>query len=360
MTQDSGLRTNYALLMFPSYNIGDEIQSVAASRFIPRIDEYISREELDSFRPAEPKKFKLILNSWYMHNPEHFPPSEFIDPLLISMHFSPAVRDFMFSRAENVNYLKQHGPVGCRDIDTMNFLLSKGIPAYYSGCLTLTLTENKLVRSAEDRGYVLCVSVPANVVDYVKKNTDKPVYSITKDVNPYVEILDRLVLAKIYLYVYHNASAVITPNLHTTLPCLAFNTPVCLLRQENEDGRFSGLAELANNCTLAEFLAGAYDVNNPPKNPQKFTDLRDALVQTCREFTGYDSGKPTFEDDYRPNPLTMIQMMQHHPEGVKRALWELNGKTLLKAAAVKLWHKIFKPVSISSKIYEHNYYYKYL
>lgn len=35
---------NYGLMIYTTTNIGDEIQSIAASRFLPSIDEYISRE----------------------------------------------------------------------------------------------------------------------------------------------------------------------------------------------------------------------------------------------------------------------------------------------------------------------------
>ena len=348
-------------MKYMSLNIGDEIQSIAAKRFLPHIDDYVFRERLNSFRTAsafksEPvQKFKIILNGWYMHVPQNFPPSIAIEPLLISMHFDKNIRRFILNKAENVNYLKEHGPVGCRDIDTMNFLLEHGIPAYHSGCLTLTLTENKIIKASANRDYVLCVDVPDEVIIYVKSKTNKPVYALSKIVNPYVESIERLELAKIYLYMYHNASAVITSNLHTALPCLAMNTSVCLLNNDDRE-RFSGLEELVNHYPQSDFLAGAYDINNPPENPRDFIAFRDSLINTCRNFTGYDSGKPTLDDKYTPDIISMLHMLQYDYRSMKRAAWFLKGRDLLKAVILKLRDKFFLS-AISSKTPKHTYEY---
>ena len=49
---------SYGLLSYSSVNIGDEIQSVAQSRFLPRIDEYVQRETIGRFVPKFNKKRK--------------------------------------------------------------------------------------------------------------------------------------------------------------------------------------------------------------------------------------------------------------------------------------------------------------
>ena len=358
---DAEMETKYALMKYRAINIGDEIQSVAASRFLPRIDDYVFREELDSFRTDSQEKYKVILNGWYMHHPKHFPPSKTIDPLLISMHFSKSARNAISASKDSIEYLREHGPVGCRDRDTMRFLLDKGIPAYHSACMTLTLTENKTLKASQGGGYVLCVDVNDDIVELVRRMADKPVYRLTKRVNPFVESLDRLELAKVYLYMYHNASAVVTTNLHTALPCLSFNTPVCLIDGEKEDARFDGLNCLVNHCSLSEFMSGNfYDVNNPLANPDSFTKFRDSLTETCRKFTGYDSEAPTFDDNYKPDVMKMLQMLQHSDEGRNRAVWWVNMKNILRALVVKTYHKIFRPDCEVIRAYEYNYSDRYL
>lgn len=67
-------------------NLGDEIQSIAASCFLPYIDKFIDREKLAEFKSEE--KVKLIMNGWYIHDVEQWPPSSDIEPLLVSMHFT--------------------------------------------------------------------------------------------------------------------------------------------------------------------------------------------------------------------------------------------------------------------------------
>ena len=40
---------------------------------------------------------------------------------------------------EAQDYLREHGPVGCRDWNTVYLLLSAGIDAFFTGCLSTTV-----------------------------------------------------------------------------------------------------------------------------------------------------------------------------------------------------------------------------
>lgn len=62
----------HALYKATATNIGEEIQSVAAKRFLPSVDYYIVKEQLGKFCSKE--KTKLIMNAWYMERTENFPP----------------------------------------------------------------------------------------------------------------------------------------------------------------------------------------------------------------------------------------------------------------------------------------------
>ena len=137
----------FGLLSYHTSNLGDFIQSLAAYRFLPKVDRYIDREALDDAGPIEGKPVKLIMNGWFCHRPDRWPPSPFINPLLISVHItnnpepgSEMRARELFARSPQVlRYLQEHGPVGARDHDTLAWLRSFGIDTYYSGCLTLTL-----------------------------------------------------------------------------------------------------------------------------------------------------------------------------------------------------------------------------
>ena len=116
-------------------NIGDYIQSLAAAQYMPQIDEYYDKTADDSGVDI----VKMIMNGWFIWQPDKFPISERIIPLPISIHLSPVSSEKLLSIPNVLDWFKKHEPIGCRDKDTEKLLLSKGIDSYFSGCLTLTL-----------------------------------------------------------------------------------------------------------------------------------------------------------------------------------------------------------------------------
>lgn len=79
----------YGLLYYKDTdNIGDDIQTYAQKRFLPRIDYLIDREKIGMFIPEKKELVSVIMNGWYLHNKVAWPPSPYINPLLISMHFT--------------------------------------------------------------------------------------------------------------------------------------------------------------------------------------------------------------------------------------------------------------------------------
>jgi hypothetical protein len=120
-------------------NIGDYVQSLASMTFFDEINDYVDKEKISEYK-SKSGKIKVIMNGWYMVYPENWPPSGDIIPLLISMHISPTYASRMFY-SSGIEYLKQYGPVGCRDKGTVELLQQYNIPCYFSGCLTLTLGE---------------------------------------------------------------------------------------------------------------------------------------------------------------------------------------------------------------------------
>lgn len=128
---------NYGLLAYsPTLNLGDHVQSIAARRFLPRVDRVVERERLHDAADAGP--LKVIMNGWWMHRPEHWPPPPNIVPLFVSFHVTTgAAREAMLGE-RSLAYLRKHAPIGCRDTSTTRWLRDAGVDAYYSGCLTMT------------------------------------------------------------------------------------------------------------------------------------------------------------------------------------------------------------------------------
>ncbi len=125
-------------------NIGDYMQSLAAMQFLPEDYVYVEKEKVSHFKYDDP--IKVIMNGWYMWHPENWPPKEKnLIPLLTSMHFTPITVKEMLNNGGK-EYLTTHGPVGCRDTNSVELLKKEGIDCFFSGCLTLTLGKKYLFK----------------------------------------------------------------------------------------------------------------------------------------------------------------------------------------------------------------------
>lgn len=87
-------------------NIGDYVQAVATRQFIDHIDEYIEQEEVNMYYPADGEKIRLVMNGWFQWRAKNWPPSEYILPLLISMHISPLKAQELL-KPEGIAFLKK-------------------------------------------------------------------------------------------------------------------------------------------------------------------------------------------------------------------------------------------------------------
>lgn len=304
-----------------SRNFGDQIQSLAAKQFLPKVDEYLDRDFLTEYNSDQ--NIKLIMNGWFMAEPENWPPPEAIKPLLISFHIS---HDYnantrLFSE-EAIAFYKQNGPVGCRDYYTLELMKSKCIDAYYSGCLTLTLRSEYSELPKTDDIYLVDIlyKVGSSSTDWFGKF--KRNWILKKIIPKYIldkaEIIiqdapknsseeDKIQIAESTLKKYATAKLVITSRIHCALPCIALNTPVIFIDgglDENTDTtRLQGIVEYFNAYSVAEvsteykgFLKELFankEFQNPlnidwdalPENPQTHHNIVEKLRATCAEFT---------------------------------------------------------------------------
>ena len=328
----------YGLLQTSSINIGDEIQCLAATRFIPKVDVYVHRENTKNFWYDEP--VKVIMNHYWLHKKNTFPPSSSIEPLYVSFHLKYTLRNRSFLKGEVFDHFKKNEPIGCRDQGTADFLQSAGINAYFSGCLTTTLLPNTKLKHKFFDDYILCVDVPEDVVETIKQRTEKKVLSISRHQNVCFNTEDRFKLAKYTLFLYHNAYCVVTIALHAAIPSTAFGTPVCVLEYEDKErsSRFDGLEGLFNWVKISDFINDeySYDINNPPRNPEKYKEFAEPLAKRCERFTGYDSNASIFEDDYNPI-YDMATIMRQNKDSENKVLWFVKQSELLKTFLLRFF-----------------------
>lgn len=287
--------TKFALYRYTTENIGDDIQSIAARRFLPRVDYLIDRDRVGEWKNDNPHEVvKLITNGWYMHQPYSWPITDpTIDPLYISMYVEQydqdAVKNFL-SRKSRLNF-KKFGKIGARDKNTHSFFAKHNIDSYVSRCITLTMQADKTIKKQD---FVLLVDVHKEVYDFVRRSTKRNVLYLTNAVDPLLSQEQRDELAEMHLRLYQSAHCVITERLHAALPSLALGTPVLLLKKKDPVGgnvdRLGGLGELCHYYSDEEFMtANVFDVDNPPENPTEYMAYREELINTCRQFTGYSN-----------------------------------------------------------------------
>ncbi|MBR1918894.1 MAG: polysaccharide pyruvyl transferase family protein [Spirochaetales bacterium] len=338
------MEKRYGILSYNSFNIGDEIQSIAASRFLPRIDYRINREQLSLFRTESPEeRVDLIMNAWYMWRPKYFIPPSSVHPLLISMCIGKSIQNGRFLNSRTREFLIANGPVGCRDRRTLEYLSEKSIPAYFSGCLTSTLIGGE--RRPKD--YVICIDVDREIVEHVERISKCPVHDLSKYLSPYLNSRNRFEMAKIVLCAFRDAKAIVTTNFHTAMPAMAFGTPCCLIRPAGDggdfDGRMMGYEDIITAYTKEEFLRGdIFDVNDPEpvRQSEAFQKMRASLEEKCSSFTGYDSHSPVFGEDFNPS-LKLLELLKYDYTDTRRVLLFARKRDLFSTAVKRLFGKTY-------------------
>lgn len=334
---------NYGLMYynypegFPTVNIGDYIQSLAAAQYMQENNNpvLIDREKISAYEGAP---VKMIMNGWYMHNPTFWPPSRLIDPLFVAFHISRDVENQILS-PKGINYLKQHTPIGCRDEDTLQILQSRGIEAYYSSCLTLTL-DKKFATSKEKSGEIIFVDPcldsqqtfyrkleDRNLIKNKKreiiesipvqsKNKPELFYRTYKKIFPesilesatyirheiplayFKDEESRFQHARELLARYARARLVITSRIHCALPCLALGTPVIYIHDayanKKNQMRVGKLLELFHLITISKNTFKSDDINLKAlkndfesfsiRNKTAYKEYAEKLKEVCNQF----------------------------------------------------------------------------
>jgi hypothetical protein len=285
----------YGLLYYKDTdNIGDDIQTYAASQFLPHVDYMIDREHLNEFVPEKKEYVKTIMNAWYIHDKFNFGISPYINPLLISMFFKRCPYesgtnvgiDYINDNVKNI--LRYYGPVGTRDLHTKKIMDELNIKNYFSGCMTLTIKKFDDVKKQD---YIVVNGLTNDEIKYIKSKTNRKIIVFEQNIkygsisNETWDERKKRVIDTLKLY--QGAHMVITTKLHCSLPCLALETPVLLLYDtsfsENED-RIGTYKDYLNYVDRCEFINTEIDFENPKTNSKKYMNLRKKLIEKCEKF----------------------------------------------------------------------------
>ena len=298
-------------------NVGDDIQTYVAKRFLPHIDYYIDRESLNCFVPKEKEYVSVIMNGWFLHNKCAWPPSPYINPLLISMHFTSLEKVDV-----GEEYLKKNGSVGCRDIETQKRLDRNNIENYFSGCMTLTIEKFENVKKED---YICIVDVEDDVYEKIKKSTKREIKKITHSVDSKIiqkkSFEQRMNDVEKLLKKYQAAHIVVTSRLHVALPSIALGTPVILIVKKNyEKDRLETFLKYPsahyfseefcefNNEIISDILEQKKENNN------EYKEIREKLIEKCTEFIE-KSEKDGLNNDLLPD------VIEYSKNYVKKIEW---------------------------------------
>lgn len=285
-------------------NLGDYIQSIAASQYYSKIDSYCDRDELAKFNF---RSSKAILNGWYKLNilkHKILSPSKL---LFTSIHINN--QDIT---KENKNILDSWvenswtNSIGCRDYKTAEYIDQLGYLAYFSSCLTTTLTRehlnlpNKITR----KNIVFCDFDFFNVSKFFPISRflqNYKVNKILKDVlknyrqekiirtthkTRLTDQKQRFNEALRLLKIYADATIVITSRIHCALPCLALGTPVILVTPHYDNLRYLGLSDLLNIITIRnnKIYENITTYHQKLINDTKFIPYASRLKEICNKY----------------------------------------------------------------------------
>ena len=207
-----------------------------------------------------------IAFGWHMHSlfglRYDFPYHPSVRPLFVSFHVN---RPDMLTPAA-LDYLRRHGPIGCRDWSTVDLLLSAGVDAFFTGCLTSTV-DAVVPRQAEplppEQKKVGLIDAPVRVRANVRReyelvqhaSAEVPGLSSAAGVRAAVAALSR------YQATYVR---VITSRLHAYLPATSLGIPTRFMPTNPGDARFAGLRDMGpQSPAFVEMRRGIRELLEP-------------------------------------------------------------------------------------------------
>lgn len=185
-----------------------------------------------------PEQTWTIAFGWYMHDMFglrfDFPFHKNVRPVFISFHVN---RRSMLT-PEAIAYLKQYGPIGCRDWNTVDLLLSAGVPAFFSGCLTTTTSTvfPDLPRGTVKGKETAYVDTPGpdGSIQIAQMDEQSRWDTMAHNLSRVVDLLER----------YRTEfDTIVTSRLHCFLPSWSIGANVDFRPKSRADVRFNGLMD---------------------------------------------------------------------------------------------------------------------
>lgn len=199
-------------------NIGDNIQTLAVAQHVKFRDHFVDRDFLSQYDGMD---CAVVMNGWFSHEPQNWPPSPKITPIFFGFHIAAeALESFTNHR----DYFKKYEPIGCRDQGTADILKSWGVDAYVSGCATMTFKSRD---TTPQNGRLMLVDVDKRQFRREKREEFASFVKLSH-LHPLKELRTEIkngIAADLLQFYRDNASNVVTSRIHCALPCFAMGIP---------------------------------------------------------------------------------------------------------------------------------------
>ena len=297
-----------------SKNIGDYIQTKAVIDILNKQNiKILEREKLNNYNGPP---LKTIINGWFMENPKNWPPNNNINPLFISFHINPSIVK-TFINHQSIEYFKKHEPIGCRDYYTRDLLVTNGINAYFSSCVTLGIEREKYLKRQTPGGVLVIgafdrlkpyldyksplkfllslIKYPLRILNYKIKlqKFNRHLYKQKFEIKSYSQITknsinshsEGIALAEEMLNKIAESDIIITSRIHAALPALAMGLKVIFIDEgldhTNHKMRLSGLKNYFKTVDFKDFfMINLEDV----KNMENHNNYIQNIKQTINKF----------------------------------------------------------------------------
>ena len=293
-------------------NIGDEVQGLASTQWLPAVDIHMDRDEMSAgpelnrtLNSLPPNAVTVIMNGWYGVMSMVWPPIKAIRPIPLAMYFSSYLFNKIVAAPNGLDWMDEHAPIGARDTLTQERFTSANVTTFFSACMTLTMQRHRVAKASE------CPILIVDVVEEVLRLLPPGVVESACMAKPewlgprseQANGVARNEAAFRLLDRYSSAKVVLTSRLHAALPSAAMGATVVIYGAEKMPGggkgmeRFAGLLDFVHYVDISDAEAAqakinAFDYFNPPPNPNADVLAR----QRCTIFSFIREHQPALWD----------------------------------------------------------------
>ncbi len=191
---------------------------------------------------------------WFAHQPFNLVPVIPLPSQYLPIFFSFHLRYPEHLTEAYIDYLKRFAPIGCRDIATRDLLMNQGVDAFFSGCVTTTLSFAGEVEPSNEMLDVEAHMKPSAIhITHIGEEFKNR--SFDDNIETSLALLRR----------FRNAKKVITSRLHCYLPTRALGGYARFIHKHKADTRFDGLIDIDDKA---------------------FDDIRDGLTDLLDKILG--------------------------------------------------------------------------